>query len=80
MSMNAAACPAARQAPPVVCVVQYGNFRGRTCECNLAPACRTHHRAKQAPGSHLSQPEPGTMHWQLPSGRTYTTIGDPYPV
>jgi hypothetical protein len=52
---------------------------GRTCECNLAPACRTHHRAKQAPGWHLSQNQPGHMQWTLPSGRTYqpATIGYP---
>ncbi len=53
---------------------------GRTCECNLAPACRRHHRAKQAPRWHLEQTQPGHMTWQMPSGRTYTTSGDPYPV
>jgi hypothetical protein len=34
---------------------------GLTCECNLAPLCRRHHRAKQAPGWHLAQPEPGLL-------------------
>jgi hypothetical protein len=53
---------------------------GRTCECNLAPLCRRHHRAKQAPGWHLAQDHPGIMTWRLPSGRTYQTAGDPYPV
>jgi len=53
---------------------------GRTCECNLAPLCRGHHRAKQAPGWHLAQGQPGEMTWRLPSGRTRTTTGDPYPV
>jgi hypothetical protein len=53
---------------------------GRTCECNLAPLCRRHHRAKQAPGWHLAQDRPGVMTWRLPSGRTYQTAGDPYPV
>jgi hypothetical protein len=53
---------------------------GRTCECNLAPTCRQHHRAKQAPGWHLTQDQPGHMTWQLPSGRRYSTIGEPYPV
>jgi hypothetical protein len=52
---------------------------GRTCECNLAPLCRRHHRAKQAPGWHLSQPEPGTTIWATPSGRTYTTHPSVYP-
>ncbi len=53
---------------------------GRTCECNLAPLCRRHHKAKQAPRWHLEQPEPGVMTWRLPSGRVYQTTGDPYPV
>jgi hypothetical protein len=51
---------------------------GMTCECNLGPTCRRHHRAKQAPGWHLEQPEPGHMTWRLPSGRTYETVGDLY--
>ncbi|HEX4661553.1 MAG TPA: hypothetical protein VH307_29515 [Streptosporangiaceae bacterium] len=53
---------------------------GRTCECNLSPLCRMHHRAKQAQGWHLSQPRPGTLVWILPSGRTYVTEPEPYPV
>jgi hypothetical protein len=52
---------------------------GRTCECNLAPLCRRHHRAKQAPGWQLTQPRPGTLVWTLPSGRSYTTEPEPYP-
>jgi hypothetical protein len=51
---------------------------GRTCECDLAPVCRRHHRAKQAPGWHLDQHKPGEMTWRLPSGRVYQTTGDPY--
>jgi hypothetical protein len=52
---------------------------GPTCECDLAPACRQHHRAKQAPGWHLTQNQPGQMEWTTPSGRTYRpeTIGYP---
>jgi hypothetical protein len=46
---------------------------GITCQCDLAPACRRHHRCKQAPGWRLAQPEPGVMHWTTPSGRSYTT-------
>ncbi len=52
---------------------------GRTCECNLAPLCRKHHRAKQAPGWRLEQPEPGTLIWTAPHGRSYTVTPDPYP-
>jgi hypothetical protein len=39
----------------------------------LAPLCRHHHRAKQAEGWRLAQPEPGVLRWQTPSGRTYVT-------
>ena len=46
---------------------------GATCQCNLGPKCRRHHRAKQAPGWRVEQPEPGTVKWTLPSGRTHTT-------
>jgi hypothetical protein len=53
---------------------------GRTCECNLHPARRRHHRAKQAPGWRLEQSQPGEMTWQLPSGRVYRTAGESYPV
>ncbi len=53
---------------------------GITCECNLAPLCRRHHRAKQAAGWYLEQAEPGQMIWHLPHLRSYQTTGDPYPV
>ena len=46
---------------------------GPTCQCNLAPKCRRHHRCKQAPGWKADQPEPGTHRWTVPSGRTYAT-------
>ncbi len=46
---------------------------GSTDECNLGPKCRTHHRAKQAPGWKVEQPEPGIFRWTFPSGRTHTT-------
>ena len=46
---------------------------GITCQCDLAPPCRRHHRVKQAPGWKLEQPEPGVMIWTAPSGRSYTT-------
>jgi hypothetical protein len=51
---------------------------GRTCECNLAPLCRRHHQAKQAPGWSLTQDEPGIMTWELPHGRRYVTTPEPY--
>jgi hypothetical protein len=46
---------------------------GWTCECNLAPLCRRHHRAKQAHGWRLTQPQPGVLIWTTPSGRVYST-------
>ncbi|MHB1876210.1 MAG: HNH endonuclease signature motif containing protein [Streptosporangiaceae bacterium] len=52
---------------------------GRTCECNLAPLCRRHHRAKQAAGWRLDQAQPGFLVWTLPSGRTRTTGPGRYP-
>ena len=51
---------------------------GRTCECNLGPVCRRHHRCKQAPGWDLSQPRPGVMRWTTPAGRIYTTAPTVY--
>jgi len=52
---------------------------GRTCECNLAPLCRHHHRMKQREGWQLAQKEPGVLVWQTPSGRTYTTTPTVHP-
>jgi hypothetical protein len=53
---------------------------GITCECNLAPLCRQHHKAKQTPGWHLRQTRPGILTWTTPAGRSYTTTPEPYPV
>jgi hypothetical protein len=51
---------------------------GITCQCDLAPPCRRHHRVKQAPGWTLTQPEPGVMCWTTPAGRSYTTTPTVY--
>ena len=51
---------------------------GITCQCDLAPPCRRHHRVKQAPGWTLAQPEPGVMRWTTPAGRSYTTAPTVY--
>ncbi len=53
---------------------------GRTCECNLAPLCRHHHRCKQSEGWQLEQPEPGVLVWRTPARRIYTTTPAEYPV
>ena len=52
---------------------------GITCECDLAPLCRHHHRCKQAEGWRLEQPEPGVLEWQTPAARRYTTTPTAYP-
>jgi hypothetical protein len=52
---------------------------GITCECDLAPLCRHHHRCKQAEGWRLEQPEPGVLVWRTPAGRTYLTRPTQYP-
>jgi hypothetical protein len=52
---------------------------GRTCECNLAPLCRHHHRGKQSEGWHLDQPQPGVLRWTTPAGRQYVTHPDASP-
>jgi len=52
---------------------------GRSCECNVAPLCRFHHKVKQADGWKLTQPVPGTLVWVAPSGWTYTVRPDAYP-
>jgi Domain of unknown function (DUF222) len=51
---------------------------GITCECDLAPLCRHHHRCKQGQGWSLEQPEPGVLRWRVPSGRTYATTPTDY--
>ncbi|HTX28959.1 MAG TPA: DUF222 domain-containing protein, partial [Streptosporangiaceae bacterium] len=53
---------------------------GLTCECDLAPLCRHHHRAKQTEGWRLEQPEPGVLRWRTPAGRSYTTTPTSYPL
>jgi hypothetical protein len=53
---------------------------GITCECDLAPLCRHHHRCKQAEGWRLDQPQPGVLVWRTPAGRTYATTPTEYPM
>ena len=51
---------------------------GLTCECDLAPLCRHHHRCKQSQGWKLEQPSPGVLRWRTPAGRSYTTTPTVY--
>ena len=41
---------------------------GPTCSCNLAPACRGHHRAKTTGGWNYVTVEPGVYLWRSPLG------------
>jgi len=52
---------------------------GITCECDLSPLCRHHHRCKQSQGWKLEQTSPGVLKWQTPAGRRYTTTPTAYP-
>jgi hypothetical protein len=52
---------------------------GLTCDCNLEPLCRRHHRLKQAEGWTLTQPSPGVLAWLTPAGRRYTTLPSQHP-
>ena len=51
---------------------------GKTCECNLHPACRHNHHTKQTPGWTLTCPAPGTLTWTTPGNRTHTTTPAEY--
>ncbi len=51
---------------------------GPTSQANLAPRCRTHHRAKQARDWRVEQIAPGVTRWRLPSGRTHITTPTKY--
>jgi hypothetical protein len=53
---------------------------GLTCRCNLGGLCRTHHLLKHHPDWKLEQRAPGAFTWTTPSGRTFTTTPDVYPV
>jgi hypothetical protein len=52
---------------------------GLTCECNMAPLCRYHHRVKQAENWKLEQISPGVMAWLTPAGRRYITLPSQHP-
>ncbi|HLX50647.1 MAG TPA: DUF222 domain-containing protein [Streptosporangiaceae bacterium] len=52
---------------------------GVTCECDLAPLCRRHHRLKQSQQWGLEQVSPGVMAWLTPAGRRYVTVPSQHP-
>jgi hypothetical protein len=51
---------------------------GRTCECNLHPACRHDHHTKQVPGWTVTCHQPGTVTWTTPGNRSHTTTPAEY--
>ena len=50
---------------------------GLTCECNIGPGCRRHHRLKGTGAWRLEQPRPGIFRWTTPAGLTYSVSPDP---
>jgi hypothetical protein len=44
---------------------------GATCECNLAPLCRRHHRLKTKAGWHYRTIETGVWTWTDPYGQRF---------
>jgi hypothetical protein len=54
---------------------------GITCLCSCGPVCRRNHKNKQQPGWKLEATgKPGWFKWTLPSGRTYLSGPDLYPI
>ncbi|MBV9451336.1 MAG: DUF222 domain-containing protein [Streptosporangiaceae bacterium] len=54
---------------------------GITCLCTCGPVCRRNHQHKQGPSWRIeTMGRPGWFRWKLPSGRTYLSAPDPYPV
>ncbi len=51
---------------------------GKTCECNLHPACRHDHHTKQVPGWTVTCHQPGTLTWTTPGHRSHTTTPAEY--
>jgi hypothetical protein len=51
---------------------------GLTCQCNLTPLCRRHHRMKQRQGWQLRRPAPGIAVWRTPGKRSYVTTPAEY--
>ena len=51
---------------------------GKTCECNLHPACRHDHHTKQVPGWTVTCHQPGILTWTTPGHRSHTTTPAEY--
>ena len=54
---------------------------GITCLCTCGPVCRRNHQHKQGPTWQINGTgKPGYFKWKLPSGRTYLSAPDLYPI
>ncbi len=45
--------------------------RGQTCPCQIAPLCRSHHRAKTHAAWSYVVLDPGVYLWRSPTGYTF---------
>jgi hypothetical protein len=57
--------------------VERGGSRGQTHPGNLAPLCRSHHRAKTHSDWQYQRLPDGSYRWTSPIGRTYLVLPPP---
>jgi hypothetical protein len=50
---------------------------GLTCECNIGPRCRRHHRMKGSGAWRLEMSRLGVLRWGTPAGLAYTMSPEP---
>ncbi|MEZ0077230.1 HNH endonuclease, partial [Planotetraspora sp. GP83] len=51
---------------------------GPTTDANLAALHRRHHKIKALPGTHVTQPRPGTLLWRTRTGDCYLVTPDEF--
>jgi hypothetical protein len=51
---------------------------GETSEANTAALCKKHNLLKERSGWKIEQPQPGTLTFTTPTGKTHTTQPEPY--
>jgi hypothetical protein len=57
--------------------VELGGSRGQTHPGNLAPLCRSHHRAKTHSDWQYQRLPDGSYRWTSPTGRIYAVLPPP---
>jgi len=66
---------------PVISTIRFRTTRAAGhASATLPLLCRRHHHVKQADGWTLTQPEPGTLIWAAPHGRSYAVTPASYVV